>query len=126
MQINRSVLCIDGTRHRVIEIAADHVAYDYSAEQIVEQYPDPTLAHWRIGALAQAHAALTYYFDHQEKVDAALIASYKHTDRLRKAQKLRLRIFRGQQKKWHLQQVCLLDQPLAFHDTFVNRSNQCL
>lgn len=81
---NRGVPCIDGTRHRVIDIAADHVAYGYSAGQIVEQYPDLTLA--------QVHAALTYYFDHQEEIDAALIESYKHTERLRKAQKLHPKI----------------------------------
>ena len=74
------VLCIDQTRHRVIDIAADHVAYGYSAGQIVEQYPDLSFA--------QVHAALAYYFDHQEEMDAALIASYKHTEQLRKSQKL--------------------------------------
>ena len=49
----RGVPCIDGTRHRVIDVVADHVAHGYSAAQIVEQYPDLTLA--------QVHAALTYY-----------------------------------------------------------------
>ena len=34
----RGALCIDGTRHRVIDIVADHVAHGYSAAQIVEQY----------------------------------------------------------------------------------------
>jgi uncharacterized protein (DUF433 family) len=37
---SRRVPCIDGTRHRVIDIVADHVAHGYSAVQIVEQYPD--------------------------------------------------------------------------------------
>jgi uncharacterized protein (DUF433 family) len=46
----RGVPCIDGTRHRVIDIAADHIAHGYSAAQIVEQYPDLTPA--------QVHAAL--------------------------------------------------------------------
>jgi len=54
------VPCIDGTRHRVIDIAADHVAHGYSAAQIVEQYPDLTPA--------QVHAALTYYYDHQAEL----------------------------------------------------------
>jgi len=52
----RGVPCIDGTRHRVIDIVADHVAHGYSVAQIVEQYPDLTLA--------QVHAAFTYYYDH--------------------------------------------------------------
>ena len=67
--------CIDGTRHRVIDIVADHVAHGYSAAQIVEHYPDLTPA--------QVHAALTYYYDHQDALDAALIASYSATEHLR-------------------------------------------
>jgi len=67
--------CIDGTRHRVIDIAADHVAHSYSAAQIVEHYPDLTPA--------QVHAALTYYYDHQDAMDADLMASYRATEQLR-------------------------------------------
>jgi uncharacterized protein (DUF433 family) len=68
----RGVPCIDGTRHRVIDIVADHVAHGYSAAQIVEQYPDLTLA--------QVHGALTYYYDHQDALDAALVASYTQVE----------------------------------------------
>jgi uncharacterized protein (DUF433 family) len=72
---SRGVLCIDDTRHRVIDIVADHVAHGYSAAQIVEQYPDLTLA--------QVHAALTYYYDHQDAMDTALIASYEQAEHQR-------------------------------------------
>jgi uncharacterized protein (DUF433 family) len=65
---SRGVPCIDGTRHRVIDIAAAHVVHGYSAAQIMEQYPDLTPA--------QVDAALTYYYDHQHAIDAALVASY--------------------------------------------------
>ena len=68
--------CIDGTRHRVIDIVADHVAHGYSAAQIVEQYPDLTLA--------QVHAALTYYYDHQDEMDAAFMASYAQAEQQRR------------------------------------------
>ncbi len=78
------VPCIDGTRHRVVDIAADYIAHGYGAAQIIEQYPDLTLA--------QVHAAFTYYFDHRDEIDAALIASYQQTERLRKAQKLHPKI----------------------------------
>ena len=61
-------LYIDGTRYQVIDIVSDHVAHGYSAAQIVEQYPDLTPE--------QVHAALTYYYDHQAEMDAALMASY--------------------------------------------------
>jgi uncharacterized protein (DUF433 family) len=67
--------CIDGTRHRVIDIAADHVAHGYSAAQSVEHYPDLTPA--------QVHAALTSYSDHLDAVDADLMASYSATEHLR-------------------------------------------
>ena len=71
----RGGLCIDGTRHRVIDIVADHVAHGYSAAQIVEQYPDLTLA--------QVHAALTYYYDHEDTLNATLMASYAQAEQER-------------------------------------------
>lgn len=70
--------CIDGTRHRVIDIVADHVAHGYSAAQMVEHYPDLTPA--------QVHAALAYYYDHQDAMDADLMASYRATEHLREQQ----------------------------------------
>jgi uncharacterized protein (DUF433 family) len=72
---SRGVPCIDGTRHRVIDIVADHVAHGYNAAQIVEQYPDLTPA--------QVHAALTYYYDHQDEMNAALMASYTQAENQR-------------------------------------------
>jgi uncharacterized protein (DUF433 family) len=69
---SHGVPCIDGTRHRVIDIVADHVAHGYGAAQIVEQYPDLTPA--------QVHAALTYYYDHQDAMDTALVASYTQAE----------------------------------------------
>ena len=71
--------CIDDTRHRVIDIVADHVAHGYRAAQIVMHYPDLTLA--------QVHAALTYYYDHQAAMDAALLASYTAAEQQRRQQK---------------------------------------
>jgi hypothetical protein len=62
----------------VIDIVADHVAHGYSAAQIVMHYPDLTPA--------QVHAALTYYYDHQEAMDAALIASYTAAEHQRRQQ----------------------------------------
>ena len=59
----------------VADIVADHVAHGYSAAQIVEQYPDLTLA--------QVHAALTYSYDHQVELEAALIASYTQAEHSR-------------------------------------------
>jgi uncharacterized protein (DUF433 family) len=72
----RGVLCLDGTRHRVIDIVADHVAHGYSATQIVEQYPDLTLA--------QVHAALAYYYDHEDDLNTTLMASYADAEEQRR------------------------------------------
>jgi len=71
----RGIPCIDGTRHRVIDIVADHVAHGYSAAQIVEQYPGLTPT--------QVHTALAYYYDHQTELDGALMASYTQTEHAR-------------------------------------------
>lgn len=67
--------CIDGTRHRVIDIVADHVAHGYSAAQIVDHDPDLTPA--------QVHAALACDYDHQDAMEADLMANYSATEHLR-------------------------------------------
>ena len=53
-------------RIRVAQIAADHIANGWSAEEIIRQYPHLNAA--------EVHAALGYYFDHREEVDAELLA----------------------------------------------------
>jgi uncharacterized protein (DUF433 family) len=47
----RGVPCLDGTRHRVIDLVADHVVQGYRAAHLVEPSPDLTPAH--------VHATLT-------------------------------------------------------------------
>lgn len=63
----RGVPCLDGTRHRVLDLVADHVAHGDRTAHIVEPYPNLTLA--------QVHAALTDDDDHQDALDTALVAS---------------------------------------------------
>lgn len=53
--------CIDGTRVRVLDIVFLEKE-GYSPEQMLEHYPDLNLA--------QVHAALTYYHDNPEEIDA--------------------------------------------------------
>ncbi len=48
---------IDDTGIKVVELALDHLAYGWSAEALHEQFPHLTLA--------QIHAALAYFYDHQ-------------------------------------------------------------
>ena len=51
----------DGTRVRVVDIVFLQKE-GYTPEQMLEEYPDLNLA--------QVHAALTYYYDHPEEIDA--------------------------------------------------------
>ena len=53
--------CIDGTRVRVVTIVFLQKE-GHTPEQILEKYPDLNLA--------QVHAALTYYYDNPEEIDA--------------------------------------------------------
>ena len=55
---------IHGTRIKVIEVAVDKVAHGSSPEEIHFQYPHLSLA--------QVHAALAYYYEHQSELDAEI------------------------------------------------------
>lgn len=52
---------ISGTTTKVVEIVQDHLAHYWQAEDICRQYP--------YLSLAQVHAAMTYYYDHQQEMD---------------------------------------------------------
>ena len=55
------VAWIDSTRIKVIEVAMDHIAYGWTAEEIHRQHPQLSLA--------QTHAALAFYYDNREAMD---------------------------------------------------------
>jgi uncharacterized protein (DUF433 family) len=65
---------IDDTRIKVIEVAMDHLAHGWSAEEIHRQHPDISLA--------QAHAALAFYYDHQAEFDRAIAESATAAEKL--------------------------------------------
>jgi uncharacterized protein (DUF433 family) len=65
---------IDDTNTKVIEVALDHIAYGWSADEIHVQH--------RHLSLAQIHAALSYYFDHQPEFDRKIEASLQKAERL--------------------------------------------
>lgn len=69
-----SVAWIDDTRIKVIEVAMDHLAHGWSAEEIHRQHPDLSLA--------QAHAALAFYYDHQAEFDEAIATSAARAEEL--------------------------------------------
>ena len=60
----RGVAWIDDTNVKVIEVVLDKLANGSSPEEIHFQYPDLSLA--------QIHAALSYYYDHQQAFDAEI------------------------------------------------------
>jgi uncharacterized protein (DUF433 family) len=55
------VAYVAGTRTKVVEVALDHLAHAWDAEEIHRQYP--TLS------LPQIHASLGYYFENREACD---------------------------------------------------------
>ncbi|MDQ3064286.1 MAG: DUF433 domain-containing protein [Acidobacteriota bacterium] len=59
------VAWIADTKIKVIEIALDKLAHGSSPEELHFQYPHLSMA--------QIHAALAYYYDHQEELDAEIL-----------------------------------------------------
>ena len=53
---------IDDTNVKVVEVALDHVAYGWSAEEMHSHHPHLSLA--------QIYSALAYYYDHQADIRA--------------------------------------------------------
>jgi uncharacterized protein (DUF433 family) len=48
------------TRYKVIHLAGEHYHYGWSAEEILRQHPDLRPE--------QVHAALTYFYDHYDRL----------------------------------------------------------
>lgn len=53
---------LDDTNVKIIEVALDQIAYGWSADEIHYQHAGHL-------SMAQIHAALAYYFDHQAEFD---------------------------------------------------------
>jgi hypothetical protein len=51
----------------------DYLAHGWSADEIHRQHPDLKLA--------EVHAAMAYYYDHQPEVDAEIAAELEEVDR---------------------------------------------
>ncbi|MBX3439220.1 MAG: DUF433 domain-containing protein [Planctomycetaceae bacterium] len=66
---------VAGTRVKVLEIVLDHVAYGFSPAEIHLQHPHLSLA--------QIHAALSYYYDHQVQLDVEMQRQSDEAARLR-------------------------------------------
>jgi len=69
------VAWIDETNVKAIEVAVDHLAYGLSAAEIHLQHPHLSLA--------QVHAALAYYYDHQSDLDRQIEERHRAAETLR-------------------------------------------
>lgn len=72
---DRGAVWIDETNVKVIEVVLDRMAYGWSTEEIHFQHPDLSLA--------QIHAALAYYYDHQSEMDEEIAGQEDQVRRLR-------------------------------------------
>jgi uncharacterized protein (DUF433 family) len=61
-----------GTQTKVVEVALDHVAQGWDAEEIHRQYPELTFG--------QIYSALAYYYDHQADIDQDIERRLKKVD----------------------------------------------
>ena len=68
------VAWVSGTRIKVIEIALDMLVYGSSPEEMHFQYPHLSLA--------QIHAALSYYYDHQTDIEAEIQRRWQEVNEL--------------------------------------------
>lgn len=75
---DRGVAWIDDSNFKVIQIALDHMAHGLSPDEICAE-------HYNRLSLAQVHAALAYYFDHQAEFDAEIARQVQEYEQLRAA-----------------------------------------
>jgi hypothetical protein len=59
-------------RVRVAQIIIDYLAYRWSPDEMCRQHAYLTLA--------EAHAAMAYYFDHQVEIDSEILAELSEFD----------------------------------------------
>ena len=74
---DRGIAWIEGTRVKVIEIALDHIAHGWSADEIARQHPDLTLG--------QIHSALSCYYDNRSEFEEMIAGDYESAKELSKA-----------------------------------------
>lgn len=71
----RGVAWIDQTNVKVIEVVLDKLAHGSSPEEMHFQYPHLSLS--------QIYAALAYYHDHREEMDAQIERGAREYERLK-------------------------------------------
>ena len=68
--------CIAGTRIRVMDVAVQYERFGRSATELADYFTTPL-------TLADVHAALTYYFDNRDEIEADLRDAREVADRMR-------------------------------------------
>ncbi len=71
---DQGVAWIAGANTKVIEVVLDKLAYGWSPEEMHFQH-----AHL---SLAQIHAALSYYYEHQEQLDSDIARRRKEVEKM--------------------------------------------
>jgi uncharacterized protein (DUF433 family) len=66
---------ISGTTTKVVEVVQDHLAHRWDADDIHRQYPHLSLA--------EIHAALAYYYDHEEEVEHEIDSRLRRVEDIR-------------------------------------------
>ena len=74
---DRGRAILAGTTIKIIELALNHLAHGWSAEEIFFQ-------HGRRFSLAQIHAALAYYYENQTEYDAEIQQQLREVEELRR------------------------------------------
>jgi uncharacterized protein (DUF433 family) len=69
---------IKGANTKVVEVVLDKIAYGWSPEEMHRQHPHLSMA--------QLHAALSYYYEHQEEVDADIERRTRYVEEMRAQQ----------------------------------------
>ncbi len=72
---DQGTVWIDETNVKVIEVVLDRLAYGWSPEEIHFQHPGLSLA--------QIHAGLAYYYDHQPEMDQEIARQEHQVELLR-------------------------------------------
>jgi uncharacterized protein (DUF433 family) len=67
---------IQGTTLKVVELVTAQQAYGWSPEELHFQLPHITMA--------QIHAALSYYWDHKDELDADMERRFEYAEEMRR------------------------------------------
>jgi uncharacterized protein (DUF433 family) len=71
----KGVPWISGANTKVVEVVLDKMAYGWSPEEMHRQHPHLSMA--------QIHAALSYYYEHQDEVDADIERRNRFVEEMR-------------------------------------------